>query len=506
MNEHGRCAAFEHFYGSAFSPPTNEDLKAHAKQVSTQTHEATKRGAQLNQDWLGKCVLENLEQWAKAKGIFEFISRDDIFVPDISDFDINDFRERAKNESRRLCFLECKESDATSQHYEARLVTQIASLEKNTATVLSKIAKQESKISELELKVAESGLVEDSEEMKEYAVLHQSYHDDLDQLEQLSLERNQQILQLTRDLLKCRADTAAWKSEVLKAQEVADAMGCKQHADNVEALRRLNVLLQAFMELVRLHIASPHTKFLEKVLSGEQVVQGVSQNVMRDGTPRSVVLLLERSFRGAAQEAIIDCFMRMCDYSQDKTPAKRFHEVHSLMSSEGRNLKSMGIETLSIDQLVGIWALLKMSPAEKANWDKRNREQQDQRREQQLLHGLSPAEYEEKFPEASISEKLQIYANSDQKDHQLSEHLKAKDKNFLVGSDSSDKINKNAQIRLQDQNRQVMAVGTGIKKVLDFAKSRQASQKLHGSWCYKFLSSKGCQDSSCGRTHITELA
>jgi hypothetical protein len=44
MNEHGRCEAFEHFYGLAFSPPTNEDLKAHAKQVSTQTFEATKRG------------------------------------------------------------------------------------------------------------------------------------------------------------------------------------------------------------------------------------------------------------------------------------------------------------------------------------------------------------------------------------------------------------------------------------------------------------------------------
>ena len=85
-----------------------------------------------------------------------------------------------------------------------------------------------------------------------------------------------------------------------------------------------------------------------------------------------------------------------------------------------------------------------MSDAERINWDRRNREQQDQRREQQLLHGLSPAEFEEKYPEASISEKLQIYANSDQKDHQLSEHLRAKDKNFLVGNDSSEKINKNA--------------------------------------------------------------
>ena len=243
-------------------------------------------------------------------------------------------------------------------------------------------------------------------------------------------------------------------------------------------------------------------------------MQGVSQNVMRDGTPRSVVILLERSFRGAAQEAIIDCFTRMCDYSQEKTPSKRFHEVHSLMSSEGRNLRSMGIESLSIDQLVGIWALLKMSSTERANWDKRNREQQDQRREQQILHGLSPADFEERFPEVSISEKLQIYANSDQKDHQLSEHLRA-NKSLFVGTtdspdranyNSPDKANKNAQSRLQDQNRQVMAVGTCIKKVLDFAKSRQASQKLQGTWCYNFLSSKGCQDATCSRAHIAELA
>jgi hypothetical protein len=275
MNEHGRCEAFEHFYGSAFSPPTSEDLKAHAKQVSTQTFEATKRGAQLNQDWMGKCVLENLEQWARAKGIYEFISRDDIYVPDISDFDIDEFRERAKNESKRLSFLQCKESDVTSQHYEARLVTQIANLEKNTAAVSNKIAIQERKISELEIKVAEIELAEDSQEMKDYAVLHQELRNELDQLEQQYLERNQQILQLTRDLLKCRADTAAWKSDVLKAREDADALGCKHHADNVEALRRLNVLLQAFMDLVRLHIASPHTRFLEKVLSGEQIVNEV---------------------------------------------------------------------------------------------------------------------------------------------------------------------------------------------------------------------------------------
>ena len=260
------------------------------------------------------------------------------------------------------------------------------------------------------------------------------------------------------------------------------------------------------MELVRLHIANPHTKFLEKVLSGEQIVHGVSQNVMRDGSPRSVIILLERAFRGAAQEAVLDCFMRMCEYSQDKTPSKRFHEVHSLMCSEGRNLKSMGIETLSIDHLVGIWSLLKMSPNERVNWDKRNREQQDQRREQQILYGLSPADFEERFPEVSISEKLQIYANSDQKDHQLSEHLRAKDKNFLIGHDLPDKTSKNAQVRLQDQNRQVMAVGTGIKKVLDFVKSRQAHQKLQGTWCYNFLSSRGCQDAACGRSHITELA
>jgi hypothetical protein len=92
-----------------------------------------------------------------------------------------------------------------------------------------------------------------------------------------------------------------------------------------------------------------------------------------------------------------------------------------------------------------------MSPNERVNWDKRNREQQDQRREQQILYGLSPADFEERFPEVSISEKLQIYANSDQKDHQLSEHLRAKDKNFLIGHDLPDKTSKNAQVRLQDK-------------------------------------------------------
>ena len=102
----------------------------------------------------------------------------------------------------------------------------------------------------MENAVAESGLEEGSDEMKDNAVLHQSYHIELNKLEQLSLERNQQILQLTRDLMKYRADKDAWKSEVFKALEVANALGCKHHADNVEALRRLNVLLQAFMELV----------------------------------------------------------------------------------------------------------------------------------------------------------------------------------------------------------------------------------------------------------------
>ena len=217
MNEHGRCEAFEHFYGPNFSPPTSEDLRAHAKQVSTQTHEATKRGAQLNQDWLGKCVLENLEQWARAKGIFEFISRDDIFVPSLGEFDIDDFRERAKNESQRLSFLKSKDSEETSQHYESLLMSHIASPEKSTATVMDKIIRLESKISVIENAVAESGLEEGSDEMKENAVLHQSYHIELDKLEQLSLERNQQILQLTRDLMKYRADKDAWKSEVFKA-------------------------------------------------------------------------------------------------------------------------------------------------------------------------------------------------------------------------------------------------------------------------------------------------
>jgi hypothetical protein len=164
MNEHGRCEAFEHFYGPNFSPPTSEDLRAHAKQVSTQTHEATKRGAQLNQDWLGKCVLENLEQWARAKGIFEFISRDDIFVPSLGEFDIDDFRERAKNESQRLSFLKSKDSEETSQHYESLLMTHIASLEKSTATVTEKIVRLENKISAMENSVAESGLKEGSDE------------------------------------------------------------------------------------------------------------------------------------------------------------------------------------------------------------------------------------------------------------------------------------------------------------------------------------------------------
>ena len=173
MNEHGRCDEFESFYGPAFSPPTNEDLKAHAKQVYAQTHEATKRGAQLNQDWLGKCVLENLEQWAKTKGIYEFISRDDIFVPSIGDFDINDFRERAKNESHRLIFLESKESEATSHNYESLLMTQIASLKKAAAPLSDKITKLEMKISEAEYEMSEGNIADGSVEMKEVTILHE---------------------------------------------------------------------------------------------------------------------------------------------------------------------------------------------------------------------------------------------------------------------------------------------------------------------------------------------
>ncbi len=45
-----------------------------------------------------------------------------------------------------------------------------------------------------------------------------------------------------------------------------------------------------------------------------------------------------------------------------------------------------------------------------------------------------------------------------------------------------------------------------MKRVLDFAKSRQAPEKLRGQWCYQFISAKGCQDEGCGRTHVAELA
>ena len=86
----------------------------------------------------------------------------------------------------------------------------------------------------------------------------------------------------------------------------------------------------------------------------------------------------------------------------------------------------------------------------------------------------------------------------------------AKDKNNLLNNDvTADKSNKNAQARLQEQNRQVMTVEfpKGVRdKVMRFAKSPKAPEKLQGQWCYKFMSANGCQDQDCSRTHVPELA
>jgi hypothetical protein len=63
--------------------------------------------------------------------------------------------------------------------------------------------------------------------------------------------------------------TKAWKLEVLNAKEAVDSLESMHHADNTEALRRLKVLLQVFMDHTRFHIASQSTKFLDCVVGGE---------------------------------------------------------------------------------------------------------------------------------------------------------------------------------------------------------------------------------------------
>ena len=133
MNELGQCEALANFYGKVFKDPTPDEVKAYAKLVATEAAECDKSGRKLNNDFIGKLVLENIESYAKSKGVFEFISKDERPIPDIPS--VSEYQERAMKESRNLAFLMTRQRD--SSRYDkmlGMLESQVNGLEKANAS------------------------------------------------------------------------------------------------------------------------------------------------------------------------------------------------------------------------------------------------------------------------------------------------------------------------------------------------------------------------------------
>ncbi len=133
MNESGQCIGLANFYGKVFKDPTPDEVKTHAKMVAIEAAECDKSGRKLNNDFIGKLILENIEAYARSKGIYEFISRDERPIPEIPS--LSEYQERAKMESRNLAFLKTRQRDMTRYDKMLEMMeSQIKGLERAIAS------------------------------------------------------------------------------------------------------------------------------------------------------------------------------------------------------------------------------------------------------------------------------------------------------------------------------------------------------------------------------------